>query len=332
MRVYGTNGKQYALFNEEETSFIEAKSDSESLAPSHDQTMVEGQMSSDNLKRGKGNMRGSPTFASEYESKVDIFTELNILREDVKTSIEDVQSKIDAFDGKINYVLDLLHKVTFNQTEIKKQVSESIEKFSRPPPPSIDINENDTVEIVEEKPPKKKKSNTSQKVGKSKKNDKVSNEEQTAVESVSITQGPETSKNAEEKERPSLNAKKSSKGEGTSSKVNEDGASKRESSKERKPAKNKTGKDDVNSKKEDNKEKQINSKSLPETEAARKGPKSKQNKQVMKQPKQRPVVDDLDELEQELEELGIPNEGYKQQKFQSSVKKAANVRKLTSNA
>ena len=289
MRVYGSNGKRCILFDEEETSFSEAKSDSESLTATHDQTMVEGQVSSDNLKRGKFNLLGNSQIPAEYayENKVDIFTELNILREDVKNSIEDVHTKMHAFDGKINHVLDLLQKVTFDQSEIKKRVNESVE-INTASKEETDVNQNETVKGEEGSDVSKKKMNA-------KKQSKASKEGGNIAETFFMAQEPgASSQNAE---------KKKAKG---------DGSSKKDASTEGRSQKKEGGKEDLNVKKESNKDKQGGNKVVPEKEAGSKTSRWKQSRMVMKQPKQRPVVDDLDELERELEEIGLPNEGYKQ--------------------
>ena len=290
MRVYASSGKRCLLFDEEETSFSEAKSDSESLTATHDQTMVEGQVSSDNLKRGKFNMLGNSQIPAEYayENKVDIFTELNILREDVKNSIEDVHTKMHAFDGKINRVLDLLQKVTFDQSEIKKRVNDSLESNSISSIEGTDANQNKTPKNEGGLDVSKKKVNP-------KKQSKFGKEGGNTVETFFITQEPGTSsQNAE---------RKKSKG---------DGSSKRDTSTEGRSQKKEGGKGDSSVKKENNNDKQGSNKVVPEKEAGTKTSRWKQSKMVMKQPKQKPMVDDLDELERELEEIGLPNEGYEQ--------------------
>ena len=319
MRVYGSNGKRSILFDEEETSFSEAKSDSESLITSQDQTMVEGQLSSENLMRWKLSAQGNSQVPADYpyENKVDIFTELNVLREDVKTSIEDVHSKMHAFDGKINRVLDLLQKVTFDQSEIKRRVNESFESISDSIAPGTDVNDNQALRSEEEKP-----MDTRQKAS-MKKRSKTGNDDENAVDTFFIVQETgKRSQNVKLDHRTSFSKRKISKEEGATKKVKGESSSKRDSTTEGKAQKRDVGKEDSSVKKEAGKEKQGSNRVLPEKETGNKVSKSKQNKLVMKQPKERPMVDDLDELERELEEIGFPNESFDE----STVKKPANSR------
>ena len=292
MRVYESTGKRVLLFDEEETSFSEGKSDSESFTISQDQTMVEGQTSLENFIRCRTNVLGSsnPPKNFQIENNVDILTELNILREDVKTSIDDVHSRMHTFDVKINRVLDLLQKVTSDQSEIKKKVSEV-----------TDINQNEPVREKEESEPGPPQ-NEMDVVKKRETN----NWGERVLETVFMSQEPsKSSQNPKMERKPSFKKRISSKEEGAMRKAKRDGSLKKGATKESGSHKNEGGKEDISLKRETGKEKQGSNKVGPEKETGSVASKSSQSKSIMK-PTQRPIVDDLDELEKELEEIGIP--------------------------
>jgi len=293
MRVYESTGKRLLLFDEEETSFSEGKSDSESFTISQDQTMVEGQTSLENLIRGRTNVLGSsnPPTHFQNDSNLDILTELNILREDVKTSIDDVHSRMQTFDVKINRVLDLLQKVTSDQSEIRKRMKEA-----------TDINQNEPVREIEENEPGP--SQTEMDVVKKRES---TNWGERVLETVFMAQEPsKSSQNAKMERKPSFKKRISSKDEGAMRKAKGDGSSKKGAGKESGSHKSDNRKEDASVKKEAGKEKQGSNKVGPEKETGNVASKSNQSKSTIKQPMQRQVVDDLDELEKELEEIGIP--------------------------
>ena len=356
MRVYASNGKRYDLFEEEETSFIEGKLDSDSLGTTQDQTMVEGQLSSDNLTRGKGNTRTSPTLHQNltYESKMDIFTELNILREDVKSSIDDVYVKINTFDGKLNHVLDILQKIDSSQSRMRKEIDSG--QMLKAPNDGIQTDENENTVTKNSNDDLPKRRISKQMNGKPVTESRI--EIHDKIENVLITQESEVMNSISNTEEPGVKSKTSpnlkdngsfkasEKDAGSRSKTfNDDGIVKdnlkesefskedsRSSKKEAGPFTKEAGRSKKEKgafKKEDrsNREKASNNKISPEKNASNGAAKPRP---VMKQPKQRPVADDLDEIERELEEIGIPNEAYKQPKLQSSVRKVTNSRKLTS--
>lgn len=325
MWILGHDGKRHDLFDEDETSFIETKSDSESLAASHDQTMVEGQLSNDHVNRGNDKLRAYATLESEvlYESKMDIFTELNILREDLKTSIEGVHSRINSFDGKINHVLELLQ--TINSTK-----KEKVEPVLNSDSTSTDANENVILEGNDDGPANRKISKGSQNGGNLKKTVKATMEKANVIDQMAKAVDEETAKGNKNKKKSDASSKKSIEDDLT---LDDDDPKEAKSWKRDndKPSKKDTEKENWSSSKKESwssKEKQSSNKVSPVNDADSKSSNSKQSKQAAKQAKKRPIIDDLDEIERELEEIGIPNDEFKP-KLHSTIRKASNIKKMT---
>ena len=307
MRVYGSGGKEYLVWNndnEVETSFMEGKSDAESVTNSHDQAMVDGHYSMDHLHR---NRRSNPSIEQDViANKMDIFTELNILRDDVKKSIREVHTKINHFDDKINVILDLLQKQNNQSSSGTSEASGANGKKTsegqsptKPLQSSSDENKNYIQQNLPGSTNEPKPSNSTQS-----KLNKPSHNEANTSSAVQPFSSDKEAKPA--KKEISSNGK-----EATISKKEASNLSKNSSKIEKKSSNEKISQSDQ-----------------PTVRVV----KPKMSKPVMNKPKQQTsITDDLDALERELEEIGVPDKNFNKA-FQRNAQKTKNAKRLTTKS
>ena len=274
MRVYGSNGKKYTVFGEDETSFISSKSDVESITASHDQTMVEGQVSTEHLKPNSSERRQSSVTADNWNvSKMDLFTELNILREDVKTNVNEVSEKINSFDEKINLILGLL----------QKKIDES-QQTSNSPTNALQINHQESTVTDDDLNNNPKRSST----------------ELDAHGAVQPNINGFDNEAATVNRTDSASDSKEAKNELSDTRKRSTGRNKVDPSK--------ISKHD-NGEAKDGARKELShsggKKASSENKGLPRAGRPRPNKAAVKQTKKAIVTDDLDELERELEEIGI---------------------------
>ena len=307
MRVYGNGGKEYLVWNnnnEVETSFMEGKSDAESLTNSHDQAMVDGHYSMDHLHR---NRRSYPSIEQDaIANKMDIFTELNILRDDVKKSIREVHTKINHFDDKITVILDLLQKQNNQSASGTSEAYEANDKKTsqgqsptKPLQSSSNQNKNDTGQNLPGSTNEQKPSNSTQ--------SKLNKPSQNEASTSSAVQPFSSDKEA----KPTKKDTSSNGKEATISKKEASNLSKNSSKIEKKSSNEK----------------------IPQTDQPTvRVVKPKMSKPVMNKPKQQTsVTDDLDALERELEEIGVPDKSFNKP-FQRNVQKTKNAKRFTTKS
>lgn len=312
MRVYGSGGKEYLVWNnnaEEETSFMEGKLDAESLTNSHDQAMVDGHYSMDHLHRNRSTIRSHASIEQDViANKMDIFTELNILRDDVKNSIREVHTKINNFDDKINVILNLLQKQNNQSASGTDETSRTNDKKTSQDQSQTKLvqsssnqNKNDTLQNPPGSTNERKPSNSTQ----SKSNKQSQNETSTSSDIESFSSDKEA--------KPTKKENSSSGKEATISK-----------------------KDPSNSSKNSNKINKISSnvlqKILQTDEPTVRVVKPKMSKPVMNKPKQQTsVADDLEALERELEEIGVPDKNFNKT-FQRNAQKTKAAKRFTTKS
>eukprot|EP00795_Rhopilema_esculentum_P003097 gene3097-1387_t len=267
MRVYGSNGKKYTVFGEDETSFTSSKSDVESITASHDQTMVEGQVSMEHLKPSSSAQRKISFAADNWNvDKMDLFTELNVLREDVKTNVNEVSEKINSFDEKINLILGLL----------QKKIDDS-QKTSNSPTNALQIN-HQAPSVID---------------------DDLNNNPERSLTELDAHGAVQPNINGVDNEATTVD--KTDSASNIKKAKNEPSDTRKRSTGRNKVDPSKISKND-NGEAKDGAPKELSN------SGGKKAPRAgrpKPNKAAVKQTKKAIVTDDLDELERELEEIGI---------------------------